>query len=118
MTVSAPRKLRAKGRKLWTEVTDKYELRQDELVVLEDACRTVDLITRMEDELEGEPLTVKGSMGQLVPHPHVTELRQYRNSLAGLLGKLKLPDDAGAGESNQQRAAAQTRWAEARGKVS
>lgn len=117
MKARVPDGLKAKGRRLWTEVTGDYELRRDELIILEDACRTTDLITRMENELAEEPLTVKGSMGQLVPHPHVTELRQYRNSLAGLLARLKLPDESGM-KANQQREAAQSRWAQSRGKVS
>lgn len=116
MAVRVPNGLKAAGKKLWQSTTDLYDLRQDELEVLKGACSEADLITRMEDELADEPLTVKGSQGQLVAHPLVQELRQHRATMAALLRGLKLPDEAtGAGE-NQQRAAAQSRWASARGK--
>lgn len=114
--VNAPRGLKAAGRRLWNATTDTYEMREDELVILKDACAEADLIARMEKELETEDLTVKGSMGQLVAHPLVQELRQHRSTLAALLRGLKLPDDgAEQGGSNQQREAAQSRWAQAHG---
>ena len=113
--IMAPRGLKASGKKLWDATTDKYELREDELVVLKDACGEADLIDRMVKELASADLTVKGAMGQLVAHPLVQELRQHRATLATLLGKLKLPDDGATGASNQQREAAQSRWAAAHG---
>ena len=114
--IPAPRGLKASGKKLWTATTEKYEMREDELLVLKDACGEADLIDRMARALEDEDLTVKGSMGQLVAHPLVQELRQHRTTLATLLGKLKLPDDGeGAGAANQQREAAQSRWAQSHG---
>lgn len=112
--ITAPRGLKASGKKLWDATTEKYEMREDELVVLKDACGEADLIDRMVKELATQSLTVSGSMGQLVAHPLVQELRQHRATLATLLGKLKLPDDA-VGASNQQREAAQSRWAAAHG---
>ncbi|MBF4549681.1 hypothetical protein [Pseudoclavibacter sp. VKM Ac-2888] len=101
--------LKVGGKRLWTETLEAYELRQDELVVLKAACFEVDLIDRMEKELKTATLTVKGSMGQLVPHPLVSELRQHRATLATILRGLKLPD-TDASPANQQRNAAQTRW--------
>lgn len=116
--VSAPRGMGAAGKKLWKATTERYELRQDELEVLRAVCAEADLIARMEEALEGESLTVEGSMGQLVAHPLVTELRQHRATMATLLRGMKLPDDDGAAVSNQQREAAQSRWAAAHGKAS
>lgn len=116
MAVAAPRTLKAGGKKLWRETTNSYELRQDELETLRAACGEVDLITRMEEALEDEPLTVLGSQGQIVAHPLVQELRQHRATLAQLFAKLKLPDEGSDGASNQQRSAAQSRWASAYGK--
>lgn len=116
MAIAAPRSLKAAGRKLWKATVEAYELRQDEQEVLRSACAEADLIVRMEDELADADLTVKGSMGQLVPHPLVTELRQHRATQAALLRGLKLPDDASAGVANQQREAAQSRWAASHGK--
>lgn len=113
-TPTAPRGLGTAGRKLWRETAKKYELRTDELQVLAAACGEVDVIKAIEEELVGEPMTTKGSMGQIVAHPLLSELRQHRMTLASLLGRLKLPDEhgEGAGETNQQRGAAQSRWAQ------
>ena len=116
MSVPVPRGLKAAGRKLWKATTEAYELRQDELEVLRAVCAEADLIARMEDELSDAPLTVEGSMGQLVPHPLVTELRQHRATMAALLRGMKLPDVDEGGAANQQRAAANSRWADSYGK--
>lgn len=117
MAVSAPRGLKAAGRKLWKATAESFELREDELVTLKAACAEADLIERMEKALETADLTVTGSMGQLVAHPLVQELRQHRSTMAGLLRGMKLPDESDSQSSvNQQRAAGQTRWATAYGK--
>ena len=112
--LKVPVGLKVKGKKLWTDMTAKYEFRLDELAILEDTCREVDLITAMEKEMRTQPLTVKGSMGQLVPHPLVSELRQHRSVVARLLSGLKLPDDgadtAAGARSAQNRDAANARW--------
>lgn len=110
----APEKLGAKARALWADVTGKYDLRSDELRVLEDACREIDLVERIESELRDGDLVVRGSQGQPVASPLVQEVRQHRAVLARLLGSLKLPDDeGGAGEGSQSaaaRSAAAARW--------
>jgi hypothetical protein len=116
MSVSAPKGLSVTGKKLWRDLTGEYEFRADELATLEAACREADLIARMEDDLVNEPLTVTGSTGQLVTHPLVQELRQHRTVMASLFRGLKLPDESGNSASNQQREAAQSRWAQTRGK--
>jgi hypothetical protein len=110
----APSTLKAAGRKLWTATTKVYELRADELRILEDACREVDLVDALAKQLAEGELMVIGSMGQPVVNPLVSELRQHRGVLTRLLGSLKLPDDpAGAkpSTSEQQRRAGAARWA-------
>ena len=109
--MNRPAKLDAPGRDLWNSVTGKWELRPDELRVLAEACREADLIERLRVLLESSPLMVDGSMGQPTMHPAVAELRQHRNVLASLLRSLKLPDDEGKPEVNQQRAAGNASWA-------
>lgn len=97
-------------------MTDKYDLRADELRILEDACREADLIDGLEagmrESIADGDLMVKGSMGQVVINPLISELRQHRATLTTLLRGLKLPDEgAGTGaDGSQQRAAAQARW--------
>jgi len=111
----APAGLGSAGAKLWRDVTGKYELRADEVVVLEAACRAHDRVEAMEKERDGA-VTATGSMGQLVVHPLVAEIRAHEAQIASLLAKLKLPDDGGVEQPSQQRAAAQSRWATAHGK--
>ena len=108
-----PQHLGDAGRTVWSSIVGKYELRADELVTLEDVCAFSDEIAElMADWIEeGRPRTTKGSMGQLVGHPHpkrIADLRMKRNAL---WRQLKLPDDAVAAPSNQQRDAANSKWA-------
>ncbi len=111
MDEKPPTKLGTKARTLWRSLTSSFQLRSDELRVLEDACREVDLIERLEKELRDGPLMVKGSMGQQVASPLVQELRQHRALVARLLKALDLPDEeGGASRSAGARAAAQQRW--------
>ena len=103
------------GSKLWRDVTGKYALRPDELVTLEAACRAQDRVRAMESERDGA-VTATGSMGQIVVHPLIAEIRAHEAQVASMLSKLKLPDDGGAVQVSQQRSAAQSRWASAHGK--
>lgn len=107
-----PKGLAKRGAALWKAIADEYDLRADELRVLEDACREVDLVERLEAELATQTLTVNGSMGQPVPNGHLAELRQHRAAVARLLGSLKLPDESptvGSSSGSAVKAAA-ARW--------
>ncbi|WP_228002151.1 hypothetical protein [Nocardia australiensis] len=107
-----PKGLKAGGRKLWTDVVGKWDLRPDELRVLREAAGEVDLIDTLEQAAESAELIVRGSQGQPVINPLISELRQHRATLAGLLRSLKLPDETDTSEarSTQARAAANARW--------
>src|SRR5690625_3622850 len=102
--VAAPKGLKAAGAALWRKVVDMYELRPDELVTLEKACRASDRITLMEEELDASPLMVKGSMGQPAVNPLVSEIRAHEAQVASLLARLKLPDP-GVGSGGRGAAA-------------
>jgi hypothetical protein len=115
--VQAPRGLGAKARRLWADVTTTYTLRPDELRLLEDAAREVDLIERLEEALVDEALVSPGSKGQERVSPLFAEVRQHRLVLARLLRQLDLPDvDAGRAReretvrSSRARRAARERW--------
>lgn len=124
---STPTGLGAAGSALWRRVVDKYDLRADELEILKSACRATERARIMEAE-RGDQVTAKGSMGQVVVHPLIPEIRATEAQVAMLLAKLKLPDmpasSAGAAaegsepapRSTQARAAAQSRWGMAHGK--
>lgn len=114
----APAGLKAKGKRLWSEVTGAYQLRSDELDVLEDVCREADLIDKIEQELASADLMTTGSMGQIVVNPLIAEARQHRATKMSLWKRLALPDPVASevpAASNQQRAAAQSRWAASHG---
>jgi hypothetical protein len=106
------------GRALWRSIVGGYDLRPDELRLLEDACRTADVADALEAALVGEPLTLPGVKDQPRAHPLMVELRQQRLALAGMLKQLRLPEtpgeartSAGAGaRSVKSRQAANTRW--------
>lgn len=115
-TAKAPTSLGKRGKALWASIAPVYELRPDELCTLEDACREADLIERLHAELATAELTTKGSMGQEVASPYVSEIRQHRTVLTNLLKSLKIPDGpAGAARkravvSEQAVSAARKRW--------
>jgi uncharacterized caspase-like protein len=113
---TTPQNLGREGKALWSQITKAYDLRPDEVRILVDACREADLIERMQGEVADGALTARGSQGQPVPAPMVSEIRQHRNTLAALLKSLKLPD---SDEQSKQRAeetsqkareAARARW--------
>lgn len=116
-----PAHLAAAGRTLWRAVVDTYELRADELLVLEKACRTADDSARLDAALRDAPLMVTGSTGQQRHNPLLHEARQTRALLAALLKQLALPDEAdladGALTGNSVKAmnAARSRWGGRRG---
>lgn len=69
-----------------------YVLRPDEQVILEEAGRTADLIGRLEEVIAEGPMMTTGSVGQLVPHPLLAEVRLQRASLDRLLCSMQLPN--------------------------
>lgn len=111
-----PSNLGDQGRALWRSIVPAYELRPDELRILHDACREADLIDRLHSALSDSDLVTKGSMGQEVASPYVSEIRQHRTVLATLLKSLKIPDSPAtlarkkAHVSEQARMAARSRW--------
>ncbi|MDT5258509.1 MAG: hypothetical protein QOD10_3589 [Mycobacterium sp.] len=108
-----PSGLSQKAARFWRDVVTNYRLRPDELRVLEDACREVDLVDTLRKAMASSPLFMTGSMGQQVINPIIPELRQHRATLATLLRFLKIPDgESGLGHtrSTQARDAAMSRW--------
>jgi len=119
-TIRAPRKLGSAGRKLWKSVTDTFDFVDEphKLELLEKAARTADKIAKFEaltDEL-GDNLTSKGSAGQLIVHPYVTEIRNQTKLLESLLASMKLPatDEELLAQAEQRsragKTAASARW--------
>lgn len=111
-TIKPPTGLGRKSKKLWNDLTSVYDFRADEVRILEDACREVDLIERLETELKTADLVVTGSQGQPVASPLVQEVRQHRMTLKQLFASLKLPDDEASSGSASEAAKglASARW--------
>lgn len=108
-----PKGLKTRGRRFWKEVVSAYELRLDELILLEYAAKTIDLLDDLDVAMTGQPLVTRGSMGQERENPLLSEARQQRAYLNRTLAQLDLPDVGEAatfGRINRHRAAAQTRW--------
>jgi hypothetical protein len=87
-----------------------YQLRPDELRILEAACRTADNIVQLDAELKDADVLVEGSKGQDVVNPLFGEVRLQRLAFGRLLSHLGL-DDADGVAGGQARSAAGRRLA-------
>ncbi len=111
-----PDGLGPRASRLWDRITGEFQLRADEAEVLEDACRTLDIVVRMEAELAVGPLWVRGSQGQEVANPISSELRQHRALFIRQMGALHLPvdeDDAAGRRTMMARELGKARWRKA-----
>lgn len=115
----APAGLAARGRAFWRDVTGSYQLERDEVELLAEACRTLDLAEALQARIAADGPMTLGSMNQPRVHPAVGELRQARALLARLLGQLGLPpavadpaEDKAAKATTSELAtrAARARW--------
>ena len=76
-------------------MTSNYDLESHELLLLENAARTADLVGRLQALLDEEGLVSGGKT-----HPALPEIRQQRITLARLLVALRVP----AGEESDRPA--------------
>jgi hypothetical protein len=85
-----PRGLGTEGQKLWHGVLGEFTLTHEphKLRILFDACKTADVIKRLDDAAAKAPLTVKGSMNQEVINPLIAQAQTARGQLAQLLARL------------------------------
>jgi hypothetical protein len=82
---------------LWRNTFECYELNPAETVILGEICHVTDEIGQLEAALaSARSLTTKGSRGQVVAHPLLSELRQHRAILRSLVRQLGLPDPVNA----------------------
>ncbi len=114
-----PRRLSAAGQGLWADVLgdlqEGWELDARELHVLGRACRCADELAELEAAVDRDGVTVKGSRGQSVVNPALSEARQLRLTQLRLLGAIEMVDPQAALRSAtpaqaQARKAAGTRW--------
>ena len=110
----APNGLSTSAQKVWRETLAVYELDEHEYPTLEAACRELTLIEKIDKELDGSKLIVRGSMGQDVANPLLAEVRQHRAAYIAFMKALRLPEGESAEVSSPRseaaRKAAQARW--------
>ncbi len=111
---------RGRGRKFWREVVAEFELGPDDVELLAETCRQLDLVDLLREAIGTDVLVSTGEGGRKV-HPAMIELRQVRIELRRSIAALGLPapDDAGAVElppevpnilAARGRRAARGRW--------
>lgn len=90
-----PTGLGPEGKKLWREVSGTFDLDEEphKRRILLDSCKTADLIGELEAGRVGQPLTSRGSMGQLVIHPLIAQVQSARSQLAQLLTRLNFAEE-------------------------
>lgn len=97
-----PQGLGKRAEALWDGVLEQHELDSAGLAILEDACRTVDIVDRLSGALksknqewmrlseEAEYLSNGAAEIHIVVNPLLGEIRQQRMTLRSLLAQLKL----------------------------
>lgn len=96
------------------DMPDGWQPDARELHLLARGCRCADELAALEKAIDRDGVTVKGSRGQTVIHPAVSEARQLRLAQMRLLGAIEMvdPESAKSATPNQARArrAAEARW--------
>lgn len=81
-----------RGRRFWDRVTAEHVLRPDEVELLCEAARMLELADRLREVVDDDGPLTSGSRGQLTTHPALTELRLLRQELRHHLRELDLPE--------------------------
>lgn len=115
---AAPSGLSARAKRVWTRTLESYELRQDEISLLEDYCMEIAIVDHLQAELAHAPLMVRASHGGEAINPIYSEIRMHRSTAMSLWKALKLPDledqDQVAGSSPEDRVTPMSREDSAR----
>ncbi|MCV7217144.1 hypothetical protein H7J51_17885 [Mycobacterium crocinum] len=113
----APGGLKPAGLAFWRSIHAEFALREEphKLALLEQACKVLDVISELEIQMDGEPLTVPGPGRQIIIHPLVDNARHQRGLFVSIVRALGLPeavaDEEAAAEAQK---AAEARSARAR----
>lgn len=89
-----PDDLAVSGLALWAAITTKYVIgaEQDRQQLVQ-ACRTADLLDRLQEVVASDGVLAESSQG-IRTHPAVVELRQQRVVFARLLAALGVPSES------------------------
>jgi len=88
--LAPPAHLKTGGKKLWQEVTAKYELEAHHLRLLESACGCWDRVTEARAALRKDGAFVPDRFGQLKEHPAAKAERDNKILLMRLVRELGL----------------------------
>ena len=88
--------------RLWDAVIGAYELEEQEMVLLVQACRTVTTLDALNAEVQRAGAVVATAGGGTKPNPAVVEARQQGAALARIIATLRLPAGE-AGDRPQRR---------------
>ena len=103
--MTSAEKLGERGQTLWASLLEQHPSMSDpEKAVALEACRTADLIDRLEAICRVSDPVIENERGTLVTHPAIVEVRQQRQTLKQLVASLRLPDQA-TGKRPQVRSA-------------
>jgi hypothetical protein len=111
----APKSLKARGKILWRDLVLEFEFDAQELDLLLETCRVLDMIDALSGAIEADGMMIEGSQGQSVLHPAVAELRQQQAAFARLVTSLNLQSETDkfkvlTGATRSAQAAANARW--------
>jgi hypothetical protein len=87
---TAPRGLKAGGRRLLVPVTTDFDLDESASAVLTEAAYTVDLLAELRAKLADNSVLIDSNQGVRV-HPLIVEVRQQRLALGKLIASIGLP---------------------------
>jgi phage terminase small subunit len=104
-----PTGLGARGKALWRQIHQSYELDAVESELLHELCRVLDRCDAIQAELKGQPLMTSGSVGQPRVNPLLGALREEEKMVDRLSSSLGVSMPGSSGHGHQRKAAA-TRW--------
>ena len=103
-----------RGRQFWDLTLQIYGLNSGELLLLQETCRTLDVLDQLDAAVRNAGPLSTGAAGQAVVHPAVGEARAQRITLHRLLSALNLPDAQGdtvqSARTTTAKTAARVRW--------
>ncbi len=86
------------GEALRRALLDRYNLEPAELLLLDSAARTADVIAALQAVVDRDGAMVDGK-----PHPALVEVRQQRLTLGRLLAALRIPVESAGSDRTQTR---------------
>jgi hypothetical protein len=100
-----------RGAAFYKRVSSDYVLKPDELELLTEAARMLDLLEALHKAVDEDGPLIREARGGLVTHPATIEARQVREALRKTLHALAIPDAEGENvRTRHARAAAERRW--------